>query len=215
MMKPDYRVHDRQYQEARAQGWNGWGGDDRIAYEQRWVEFLFACEDVPTQGEVLELGCGEGHLSRLLAGKGYRVLGVDISPTAIQWAKEKTHGAGWEIDYLEMDLTQAGVLAGRAFDLIVDGNCLHCILQQDRKTFLANVYRLLKANGVFFVFSKCKSAGEDEIIEFEGKPYRWVPQWEHLQTELETAGFEIKKAEYHSGREGSMHGHGTIHLVRR
>ena len=56
-------------------------------------------------GEVLELGCGEGHIARLLAGKGYRVTGVDISPTAIQWAKEKTLDTGLHVEYLEIYLS--------------------------------------------------------------------------------------------------------------
>src|SRR5438552_1053388 len=30
--------------------------------------------------DVLEVGCGDGHLARILASKGYRVLGTDISP---------------------------------------------------------------------------------------------------------------------------------------
>jgi 2-polyprenyl-3-methyl-5-hydroxy-6-metoxy-1,4-benzoquinol methylase len=82
-MKADYLVHDRLYQEARAKGWDGWGGNDRLAYEHQWIEHLFAYGEIPKTGEVLELGCGEGHLARLLAEKGYSVLGVDISPTAL------------------------------------------------------------------------------------------------------------------------------------
>src|SRR5215210_8039061 len=127
-MKPDYLVHDKQYQEARNKGWGGWGGNDRIAYEQSWVELLFAYKEIPKTGEVLELGCGEGHISRLIALNGYRVLGVDISPTAIQCANEKTLGMSLNVEYLELDLTKPNVLPGETFDLIVDGNCLHCII---------------------------------------------------------------------------------------
>ena len=213
-MKADYFVHDRLYKEARAKGWDGWGGNDRIAYEHKWVEHLFAYDEVPKMGEVLELGCGEGHLARLLAEKGYRVLGVDISPTAIQWAKEKTLETGLKVEYLELDLTKSGVLHGKAFDLIVDGNCLHCIIDQDRKTFLANVHRLLKVKGIFFVFSKCTTLANDEVVEFEGKPYRYVPSRENLHRELEVAGFEIKKSDF-SRREGEAHGHCMIHLTKR
>lgn len=213
-MNPDYLVHDKQYQQARDKGWSGWGGDDRIAYEQTWLELLFAYTEIPKTGDVLELGCGEGHLSRLIAQKGYRVLGVDISPTAIQWANEKTLGMDVNAEYLELDLTRPDVLPGKTFDIIVDGNCLHCIIGEDRKTFLSNVYRLLKANGIFFVFSKCSYSGEDEIIEFEGKPYRFVPSQETLRNELEAIGFEIKRSDLHRGGEGDTSGHCTIHLTR-
>ena len=159
------------------------------------------------------MGCGEGHLARLLAEKGYKVLGVDISPTAIQWAREKTLEAGLDVEYLELDLTQAGVLQEKAFDLIVDGNCLHCIIGEDRKTFLANVQRLLKVGGIFFVFSKCSRLTDDEVVEFEGKPYRYVPNQESLHRELEAAGFEIRKSVFRG--ETEAHGHCTIHLTKR
>jgi len=213
-MKADYLVHDRLYREARAKGWNGWGGNDRIAYEHKWIEQLFAYDEVPKMGDVLELGCGEGHLARLLAEKGYRVLGVDISPTAIQWAKEKTRDTGLDVEYLELDLTKPGVLQGQAFDLIVDGNCLHCIIDQDRQIFLTNVYRLLKDKGIFFVFSRCSNLARDEVIEFESKPYRYVASRENLHRELEAVGFEIKKSDFRS-REAEAHGHCTIHLAKR
>ena len=81
-MKTDYSVHERKYREARAKGWNGWGGDERMAQEHVWIKRLFSYK-IPQTGQVLELGCGEGHYARLLAEKGYRVIGVDISPTAI------------------------------------------------------------------------------------------------------------------------------------
>ena len=214
-MKADYLVHDRQYIEARTKGWNGWGGNDRMAYEHQWVEHLFSYDEVPGMGNALELGCGKGHLARLLAEKGYRVLGVDISPAAIQWAEEKTVDAGLKVKYLALDLTQSGVLSGKAFDLIVDGNCLHCIIDQDRQTFLANVHRLLKADGIFFVYSKCSLSAKDEVVEFEGKPYRYVSSQENLHRELEVAGFEIKQSVFHQRGEGGAHGHCTIHLTKR
>lgn len=214
-MKADYLVHDRQYVEARAKGWNGWGGNERMAHEHIWIERFLSYDAVPNMGEVLELGCGEGHLARLLAKKGYRVLGVDISPTAIQWAKEKTLDTGLNVEYLELDFTKPGVLQGKAFDLIIDGNCFHCIIGQDRQTFLANVCRLLKDNGLFFVFSKCSHAANDEVVEFEGRPYRYVSTQENLHGELEAAGFEIKKSVFHPRREVGQHSHCTVHLTKR
>lgn len=214
-MKADYLVHDRQYIEARAKGWDGWGGNERIAYGPIWVEQLLSYDEVPKMGDVLELGCGEGHYARLLAEKGYRVTGVDISPTAIQWAKEKTREAGHDVQYLEFDLTRSGVLGGKTFDFIVDGNCFHCIIGQDRQTFLANVHRLLKSNGLFYVACKCSKSANDEVVEFEGRPYRYVPNQKSLHRELEAVGFEIRKSDFHPMTEVDTHGHCTVYLTKR
>ena len=208
-MKADYPVHDRLYREARAKGWDGWGGNERIAYGSIWIEQLLSYDEVPKMGQVLELGCGEGHYSRLLAEKGYQVTGVDISPAAIEWAKEKNQETDHHIQYLELDLTKTGVLSGKTFDFIVDGNCLHCIIGEDRQTFLANVHRLLKANGLFYVACKCSQSANNEVVEFEGRPYRYIANQASLHAELEAAGFEISKSDFHST------GHCTVYLTKR
>jgi len=208
-MKADYLVHDRLYREARDKGWEGWGGNERMAYGPLWIEQLLAYEAVPKMGEVLELGCGEGHYARLLAEKGYHVTGVDISATAIEWAKEKNQETGHQIHYLELDLTKTGVLSGQTFDFIVDGNCLHCIIGNDRQVFLANVHRLLKTTGVFYVACKCSQSASNEVVEFEGRPYRYIPNQASLHVELEAAGFDIRQSEYHST------GHCTVYLTKR
>lgn len=41
---------------------------------------------LPRQGEVLDIGCGEGYLSRILIENGCRVTGIDYSPEAIEKA---------------------------------------------------------------------------------------------------------------------------------
>src|SRR5688572_10313253 len=40
------------------------------------------------------LGCGEGHLSRELARRGARVVGVDVSAKLLAHARERDRGAG-------------------------------------------------------------------------------------------------------------------------
>lgn len=213
-MPTDYLIHEQQYKEARAKGWSGWGGPNRMAHEHIWLERLLAYPEIPTTGDALELGCGEGHYARLLAEKGYRVTGVDVAPTAIEWAQEKNRTTGHQVRYFVADLTQPAVLPGEAFDLIGDGNCLHCILAPDRPTFLANVYRLLKPQGVFFVYSRCSNSDLDEVVELEGKPYRYVPSQAHLHQELEAAGFEIRKSDFY-WKEIGEHSHCSVHLTKR
>lgn len=210
----NYFIHDKQYIAARAKGWNGWGGNERMAHEHIWLNRLFSYDKVPQTGTALELGCGEGHYARLLADRGYQVTGVDISPTAIAWAKEKTAVSGHSIEYIIRDLAKPDLLLDRSFDLIGDGNCLHCIIGQDRLIFLANIYRLLKPNGIFFISSKYSHATDDEIIKFEGKPYRYAPTLENFHKELEDAGFIIEQSQFHP-RDIKNSSHCTIHVSKR
>jgi 2-polyprenyl-3-methyl-5-hydroxy-6-metoxy-1,4-benzoquinol methylase len=213
-MKADYSIYDRKYQEARAKGWPGWGGAPRLAHEHIWLERLFSYAQVPQRGRVLELGCGEGHYARLLAAKGYQVTGVDVSAIAIQWAKEKTHVTGHQVEYLALDLTQPGILPGQQFDIIVDGNCVHCILGTDRPLFFANVQRLLKRDGLFFVSSLCSHTGQNEVYELAGQPYRYVPTETHLHRELAAAGFVVQQSTFHR-KDIGPHSHCTVHVTKR
>lgn len=212
-MIPNYLVHDQMYKEARAKGWSGWGGDERMAQEHILINRLFSYDRVPASGKLLELGCGEGHYARRLAATGYQVTGVDISATAVQWAKEKTQRTDLEIRYLELDLTTPALLLEESFDLIVDGHCLHCIIGVDRVTFIGNVFQWLKQDGLFFVSTLCREKEGYQVVEYEGKPYRFVPSKQYLHRELEEAGFRIRKSVYHRGKKKGL-GHCTVHVTK-
>lgn len=54
--------------------------------------------------EVHEVGCGEGHLSRLLRQEGLDVRGSDVSPEVIEEARERTRREGSEIPFRVADL---------------------------------------------------------------------------------------------------------------
>jgi 2-polyprenyl-3-methyl-5-hydroxy-6-metoxy-1,4-benzoquinol methylase len=43
-------------------------------------------------GEVLDVGCGEASISLYLAERGYTVVGLDLSPTAIDLARREAGG---------------------------------------------------------------------------------------------------------------------------
>lgn len=191
----DYIIHDELYQEARARNWQGWGGDERIEKVSQTIARIFSHPGVSEKGKALELGCGEGNLSRKLHERGFFVTGIDVSPTAIEWAKEKTSIQGNDIEFMCRDLTQPYPLLNGPFDLIVDGNCFHCILGEDRKIFLQNIRDSLKKSGTFFVSSLCSKKDENETILYKGKPYRHISTPDNLIFELTKAGFKVLKSE--------------------
>ncbi|HHX8301779.1 TPA: class I SAM-dependent methyltransferase [Vibrio diabolicus] len=97
-MKQNYQVHEDMYVEAREAGWEGWGGNERMS-KAVLVERFLELFKRPVQGKLLELGCGEGHHCRAFQKLGFEVAGIDISPTAIEWAKEKARATGVEGNY--------------------------------------------------------------------------------------------------------------------
>lgn len=80
---------------------------DNIPYEQ-WAEYVCGLlrEQGITDGLVLELGCGTGSMTQLLAEAGYDMIGVDCSPEMLQAAVEKRDESGLDILYLLQDMRE-------------------------------------------------------------------------------------------------------------
>ena len=80
---------------------------DNVEYE-KWAEYLieslkeYGIED----GIVLELGCGTGVMTELLAESGYDMIGVDNSEEMLAEAMEKRVESGQDILYLLQDMQE-------------------------------------------------------------------------------------------------------------
>ena len=57
-------------------------------------------------GLVLELGCGTGSMTELLAADGYDMIGVDNSEDMLEIAQEKKSASGSDILYLLQDMRE-------------------------------------------------------------------------------------------------------------
>ncbi len=51
----------------------------------RWV---LDCLEVQAPGPLLDMACGEGHLVKFARQRGVNAVGIDFSPSAIQWAQQ-------------------------------------------------------------------------------------------------------------------------------
>lgn len=80
---------------------------DDTPYEE-WSEFVTASlknagiED----GLVLDLGCGTGTMTELLARAGYDMIGVDLSDRMLNIAMKKREQSGLDILYLQQDMRE-------------------------------------------------------------------------------------------------------------
>ena len=97
----------------------------------------------------LDVGCGEGHNTRLLAGRGARVTGIDISPTFVRYAEEAEEERPLGIRYevasaLDLPFEDA------SFDFVTAFMSLMDI--PDTERVLAEIFRVLRPGG-FLQFS--------------------------------------------------------------
>ncbi|TOH45879.1 SAM-dependent methyltransferase, partial [Vibrio parahaemolyticus] len=90
------------------------------------------------------------------------------------------------------------------YDVVIDGNCLHCIIGADRVIFLGHVYRSLSENGVFFVSSLCSKDENSYETYRDSSPYRHIVSQSDLVVELEQVGFQVLHVRVYE-RETSNH----------
>jgi SAM-dependent methyltransferase len=97
----------------------------------------------------LDLGSGEGHNTRLLARRGARMTGIDISPTFVRYAEEaeREHPLGSRYGVgsaLDLPFEDASFDFATAFMSLMD--------MPETERVLAEIFRVLRPGG-FFQFS--------------------------------------------------------------
>src|SRR5688572_22871799 len=89
---------------------------------EAWTELLKTWLPA-ANARILDIGCGTGSLSVILAGLGYTVTGIDLSPSMISLAKAKAAAHGVRIEFQVMDASNPQ-LQHQQFDVII---CRHLL----------------------------------------------------------------------------------------
>ncbi|KKM22723.1 hypothetical protein LCGC14_1622410 [marine sediment metagenome] len=151
----------------------------------------------------LEVGCGTGPICCFLAEKGFRVEGMDISPTAIAIARRQATERGLDIAYRVGDVCH-GELRQRRYDLIVDGHCLHCIVTDaDRRKAMATIRTAARPGGYFWMETMIADAatdfGKDTLLDDKG--VLWVkistPGTFDLEKQVDGVTYVANRKVYH------------------
>ena len=80
---------------------------DNIPYEE-WTDYVkgLLAEKGVTEGILLDLGCGTGSVTELLAKDGFDMIGIDNSEEMLDIAMEKRYESGLDILYLLQDMRE-------------------------------------------------------------------------------------------------------------
>ena len=91
---------------------------------------------------ILDLACGEGYNTRILARKGAQLVGVDFSEKLIEFARQKENEEKLGIAYYVMDATNLREFMDNHFDLVTCFMALQDI--ENYEEAIAEVARVLK-----------------------------------------------------------------------
>ncbi|MCS4490543.1 MULTISPECIES: bifunctional 2-polyprenyl-6-hydroxyphenol methylase/3-demethylubiquinol 3-O-methyltransferase UbiG [unclassified Corynebacterium] len=131
--------HNPNHSEQYAQRWYRFQAEGRdIVGEARLIDAL-----APRGAKILDAGCGTGRIGGYLSQQGHHVVGTDLDPVLIDYARKDYPEARWEVGDLCVD-----PLPGDNYDLIVSaGNVMGFLPPEGRLPALKNIARVLSANG--------------------------------------------------------------------
>ncbi len=176
--------------------WDGEKYTDSFAFVHRYGNALI--DMIDGQGlSVLDLGCGNGALTKELSAKGYDAVGMDASKELLEIARRSYP----ELTFIHGDAVSFDT--DKKYDVVFSNAVFHWIDKENQPRMLLNVYNALK-NGGQFIF-ELGGFGNNVLIhgalktEFEkrGKKYTmpfYFPSIGEYASLLEKAGFLVRNA---------------------
>jgi 2-polyprenyl-3-methyl-5-hydroxy-6-metoxy-1,4-benzoquinol methylase len=171
-------------------------------YENRrelWYSYMstllnFAKPHV-SSGELLDIGCNQGYLLEVAQKRGFVTTGIDPSPAATRFARER----------LNLNVVQGHFpvkeLEHKAFDLITINHVLEHV--PEPINFLAQVKKQLKPGGVVVIASPALSGIVPNLIGwrwvgFQPTQHIWQLAPQNVAQMCERAGLQVLQAKSNS-----------------
>ena len=112
---------------------------------------------------ILEIGCGTGTLTALLAARGAQVTGIDASPAMLAEAQKKVTAQGLS-DHVTLKYMDAAMIGERfpaaSFDLITSTLVFSELSTDEQRFVLQACRKLLAPNGRLLIADEVIPAGE-------------------------------------------------------
>ncbi len=116
--------------------------------------------------KILDVGCGNGNMSLALGAKGCEVLGIDISPEAIDYAQERNTYSN--VSFAVKDVNTL-VANGKKYDAIVCSEVLEHLPHPEK--LLQEIRKLLTPNGVLVVTVPNGKGPRERLVT---QPVQWL-----------------------------------------
>ncbi|TRO59836.1 MULTISPECIES: class I SAM-dependent methyltransferase [unclassified Streptomyces] len=154
----------------QAEAWNGYEGTHWAEHQTRYDDLndasnepLLAAARIQDTDAVLDIGCGNGRLARLAAGRGARALGVDLSVPMLERARASATEEGLDnVSFVQGD-AQVYPFPEAGFDVALSR--FGVMFFADPVAAFANIGRALRPGGrLAFVCPQAFSRMEQSVI---------------------------------------------------
>ena len=157
---------------------------DDVPYEE-WADYVqsLLMEYEVREGLVLELGCGTGNLTEILASRGYDMIGVDLSADMLDIAMEKREKSGRDILYLMQDMREFELYGTVRAAVSICDSMNYLQEEKDLLSTFMLVNNYLDPGGIFIfdlntAYKYRELIGDTTIAENrEGASFIWENTW--------------------------------------
>ncbi len=168
------------------------------------VHQALAAAAAPEPGRrVLEIGCGTGAVTALLAARGAAVTALDHDPAMLEQARQRV--ASEAVTWLERTAAEIDLLPPASFDAVVAGFCLSEMGAAERRWVHLQAVERLRPGGVLAVGDEVRARGGGRLLQallrgpqaalawlLVGSVSRPIPD---LGSEIGAAGLEVRSEE--------------------
>ena len=145
---------------------------------------------------VIELGCGSGINAVWLAQQGFDVTGIDLTPLAIERARQRAAEAGVGVRFVVGDVLNLPTEKD-PFPLFFDRGCYHAVRQIDAAAYVRSLLNVTAAGGRGLILA---GNAREPSPAGQGPP---VVSAEQLHAELEPAFKIVRLREFRFDAHGS------------
>lgn len=116
-------------------------------------ELAVLIDEGQVRSEVLDSGCGHAALALALAERGYTVVGLDVSSTAIEAAAAEAAERGLTTaTFAQADVTDFGGYDGR-FATILDSGLFHALPPERREDYVKSIFRAAAPGATLYILA--------------------------------------------------------------
>jgi len=112
------------------------------------------------EGNALKIGCGLGDDVQELSDRGFDVTGFDVSPTAIEWCRDRFPDS--DATYVVEDLFEAPAEWSGAFDFVLESYTLQVLPESERREATGIIADFVKPGGTLLVICRGRETDEPE-----------------------------------------------------